>query len=139
MIEEAPAIAAPLSVPSPFSPLSLSLSLLSLSLLTIILSLPFLWCSTHNVFQARLEMERAAIRLAKSVKYVGVGTVEYLYSPELNEFYFLELNPRLQVEHPTTEQVLLSFFSLFFLLSSSLFSLLSSYGSSLITSNRSQM
>ena len=53
----------------------------------------------------RLEMERAAIRLAKAVKYVGVGTIEYLYSPESNKFYFLELNPRLQVEHPTTEQV----------------------------------
>jgi acetyl-CoA carboxylase / biotin carboxylase 1 len=50
-------------------------------------------------------MEKAAIRLAKAVRYVGVGTVEYLYSVERNQFYFLELNPRLQVEHPTTEQV----------------------------------
>lgn len=51
------------------------------------------------------EMEKAAVRLGKLVGYVSAGTVEYLYSHEDNKFYFLELNPRLQVEHPTTEMV----------------------------------
>ncbi|TCD69094.1 acetyl-coenzyme-A carboxylase [Steccherinum ochraceum] len=51
------------------------------------------------------EMERAAVRLAKLVGYVSAGTVEYLYSHAEDTFYFLELNPRLQVEHPTTEMV----------------------------------
>ncbi|KAI6126082.1 acetyl-CoA carboxylase [Pisolithus croceorrhizus] len=51
------------------------------------------------------QMERAAVRLAKLVGYVSAGTVEYLYSPSEDSFYFLELNPRLQVEHPTTEMV----------------------------------
>lgn len=51
------------------------------------------------------KMEKAAIRLGQLVGYVSAGTVEYLYSHEDNKFYFLELNPRLQVEHPTTEMV----------------------------------
>lgn len=51
------------------------------------------------------QMERAAVRLSKLVGYVSAGTVEYLYSPSEDLFYFLELNPRLQVEHPTTEMV----------------------------------
>ncbi|KIK95000.1 hypothetical protein PAXRUDRAFT_413240 [Paxillus rubicundulus Ve08.2h10] len=51
------------------------------------------------------QMERAAVRLAKLVGYVSAGTVEYLYSHLEDVFYFLELNPRLQVEHPTTEMV----------------------------------
>ena len=46
------------------------------------------------------EMERCAIALAKAVGYSNCGTVEYLYSPDSKEFFFLELNPRLQVEHP---------------------------------------
>lgn len=50
------------------------------------------------------EMERAAVRLAKMVGYVSAGTVEYLYASDGN-YYFLELNPRLQVEHPCTEMV----------------------------------
>lgn len=51
------------------------------------------------------KMERAAVRLSKLVGYVSAGTVEYLYSHAEDYFYFLELNPRLQVEHPTTEMV----------------------------------
>ncbi|KAF8636390.1 hypothetical protein AX17_003572 [Amanita inopinata Kibby_2008] len=51
------------------------------------------------------QMERAAVRLSKLVGYVSAGTVEYLYSHTDDYFYFLELNPRLQVEHPTTEMV----------------------------------
>ena len=45
------------------------------------------------------------MRRAKLVGYVSAGTVEWLYSPETDTFAFLELNPRLQVEHPTTEMV----------------------------------
>lgn len=48
--------------------------------------------ASPEVFQ---EMEKAAVRLAKMVGYVSAGTVEYLYTN--GEFYFLELNPRLQV------------------------------------------
>lgn len=56
------------------------------------------------------EMEGAAVRLAKTVGYEGVGTVEYLFVPAQNPgdepvYSFLELNPRLQVEHPVTEQI----------------------------------
>ena len=50
-------------------------------------------------------MEAAAVRLGELVGYVSAGTVEYLYSHSDDKFYFLELNPRLQVEHPTTEMV----------------------------------
>src|SRR6201996_7070790 len=50
-------------------------------------------------------MEKAAVSLGRLVGYVSAGTVEYLYSHSEDKFYFLELNPRLQVEHPTTEMV----------------------------------
>jgi len=51
------------------------------------------------------EMEKAAVALAKAVHYTNAGTVEYLYSEREAKFYFLELNPRLQVEHPVTEMI----------------------------------
>uniref|UniRef100_A0A1A9X294 Carbamoyl phosphate synthase ATP-binding domain-containing protein n=1 Tax=Glossina brevipalpis TaxID=37001 RepID=A0A1A9X294_9MUSC len=47
-------------------------------------------------------MEKAVVHLAKMVGYVNAGTVEYLYDTE-GQYFFLELNPRLQVEHPYTE------------------------------------
>ncbi|XP_058834759.1 acetyl-CoA carboxylase isoform X2 [Topomyia yanbarensis] len=50
------------------------------------------------------DMEKAAVRLAKMVGYVSAGTVEYLYDAE-GKYFFLELNPRLQVEHPCTEMI----------------------------------
>jgi len=51
------------------------------------------------------EMEKAAVALAKAVHYTNAGTVEYLYSETESKFYFLELNPRLQVEQPVTEMI----------------------------------
>ena len=51
------------------------------------------------------QMEKAAVALAKAVGYCNAGTVEYLYSESEAKFYFLELNPRLQVEHPVTEMI----------------------------------
>lgn len=58
--------------------------------------------ANQETFQA---MEKAAVSLGRLVGYVSAGTVEYLYSHADDKFYFLELNPRLQVEHPTTEMV----------------------------------
>ena len=52
----------------------------------------------------RKEMGEAAIKAAEAVKYEGVGTVEFLVDKNRN-FYFMEMNTRIQVEHPITEEV----------------------------------
>jgi acetyl-CoA carboxylase/biotin carboxylase 1 len=57
-------------------------------------------------------MEQAAVRMARAVGYQGAGTIEYLFDEE-NNYFFLELNPRLQVEHPVTEQVTGNFLRIF--------------------------
>ncbi|MBT3897194.1 MAG: ATP-grasp domain-containing protein [Gammaproteobacteria bacterium] len=46
-----------------------------------------------------------AVKLVKAVSYVNAGTVEFLVRPESGEYYFIECNPRIQVEHTVTEQV----------------------------------
>ncbi len=51
------------------------------------------------------ELENSAVELAKSVRYRSAGTVEFIYDGELEKFYFLEVNTRLQVEHGITEMV----------------------------------
>ncbi len=53
----------------------------------------------------REQMFTAAITLVKAASYVNAGTVEFLVSPETGEYFFIECNPRIQVEHTVTEQV----------------------------------
>lgn len=53
----------------------------------------------------RARLHKAAADLCASVDYASAGTVEFIYDPVRQEFYFLEVNTRLQVEHPVTESV----------------------------------
>ncbi len=54
--------------------------------------------------QVRKKLQEAAVKLVKAANYQGVGTVEFLMAPN-KDFYFMEVNTRLQVEHPVTEEV----------------------------------
>ncbi len=56
--------------------------------------------------EVRARLHRAAEELCAEVGYASAGTVEFIYDPAREEFYFLEVNTRLQVEHPVTEAVL---------------------------------
>ncbi|HTK37656.1 MAG TPA: acetyl-CoA carboxylase biotin carboxylase subunit, partial [Pyrinomonadaceae bacterium] len=61
--------------------------------------------SPINSADMRAEMGTCAVQVARAVNYVGAGTVEFLVSDLDRSFYFLEMNTRLQVEHPVTELV----------------------------------
>ncbi|WP_075982261.1 acetyl-CoA carboxylase biotin carboxylase subunit [Bacillus massilinigeriensis] len=55
--------------------------------------------------EIREEMGNAAVKAAKAVDYTGAGTVEFIYDYRNRKFYFMEMNTRIQVEHPVTEMV----------------------------------
>jgi len=55
--------------------------------------------------ELREQIGNAAVKLAKKIKYQSAGTVEFILDENTNEFWFLEVNTRLQVEHPVTEEV----------------------------------
>jgi acetyl-CoA carboxylase biotin carboxylase subunit len=55
--------------------------------------------------EIRAKMGEATVAAAKAVNYYNAGTIEFIFDPILSSFYFLEMNTRLQVEHPITELV----------------------------------
>nr|CAD2167657.1 unnamed protein product [Meloidogyne enterolobii] len=56
-------------------------------------------------FETRHWLGRTAVNAAAAVNYVGAGTVEFIFDTESEQFYFMEMNTRLQVEHPVTEAI----------------------------------
>lgn len=53
----------------------------------------------------REEMCQAGVTIAKEIKYESLGTVEFIFDQDTNQFYFLEMNTRIQVEHPVSEMI----------------------------------
>jgi acetyl-CoA carboxylase biotin carboxylase subunit len=62
-------------------------------------------CALSLPGQVQARLYESALTLARVARYRGAGTVEYLYDEETHEFYFIEVNTRIQVEHPVTEMV----------------------------------
>ena len=56
-------------------------------------------------WDVRKQLGEAAVRAAQAVNYVGAGTVEFIMDKHTHDFFFMEMNTRLQVEHPVTEMI----------------------------------
>ena len=56
--------------------------------------------------RSRKQLHKTAAMLAAGVKYEGAGTIEFIYDPKTTEFFFIEMNTRIQVEHPVTEMLI---------------------------------
>ena len=55
--------------------------------------------------EVRIKMGDAAVKAAQSINYIGAGTIEFIFDNKTKDFFFMEMNTRLQVEHPITELV----------------------------------
>lgn len=55
--------------------------------------------------ELRRQLGEAGVKAAQAVGYVGAGTVEFILDPTTLDFHFMEMNTRLQVEHPVTEMI----------------------------------
>lgn len=65
----------------------------------------YMFVQPHMSQSLRKQLGAAAVKAAHAVNYVGAGTVEFIMDRHSHAFYFMEMNTRLQVEHPVTEMV----------------------------------